>query len=67
MHRIVIQASDDGWLLRRPGFPAEWLDSRDWAQRAAESVAHEFHARSGRPACVVMSEPARDEVLARFG
>ena len=66
MHRIVIEASDDGWLLRRPGWAAEWLDSRDLAERAAESVAHEFHARSGRPACVVLAHDA-DAVLARFG
>ena len=67
MHRIVIEASDDGWLLRRPGWPAEYLDDREWAQRAAESVAHEFHLRSGRPACVVMASDRGDAVLARYG
>jgi hypothetical protein len=66
MHRIVIEPQDDGWMLRRPGGAAEWLDSRDWAERAAASFAHEFHARSGRPACVVLAHEG-DAVLARFG
>jgi hypothetical protein len=66
MHRIVIEPGDEGWLLRRPGWPTEWLDSRGLAERAAESVAHEFHARSGRPACVVLAGGG-EAVLARFG
>ena len=67
MHRIVIEASDDGWLLRRPGWPAECLDTRDRAERAAESVAHEFHTLWGRPACVVIAGNGRDETLVRYG
>ena len=38
-----------------------------WAERAAESVAHELHQRSGRPACVVVANDACDEELVRFG
>ena len=66
MHRILIEPADDGWLLRRPGWAAEWLDSRELAERAAESVAHEFHLRSGRPACVVRADRP-EAVIAQFG
>lgn len=67
MHRIVIEPSEDGWLLRRPCGPAAWLDSRAWAERAAESFAHEYHVLSGQPACVVAANGDADEVLVRYG
>lgn len=66
MHRIVIEASEDGWLLRRPGWSPEWLARRELAERAGESVAYEFHQRSGRPACVVLAAE-QERVIARFG
>ena len=67
MHRIVIEPSEDGWLLRRPGGPIAWLDNRDWAERAAESFAHEFHAQSGLPACVLTADGTADRILVRYG
>ena len=67
MHRIVIEPVEDGWLLRRPDGHAEWIDSRDWAERAAESVAHEFHARSGRPALAFVASGDGLVEFARFG
>jgi hypothetical protein len=67
VHRIVIEPVEDGWLLRRPGGHAEWIDTRDWAERAAESVAHEYHARSGVPACALVAVAAGYVEFARFG
>lgn len=67
MHRVVIEPLEDGWLLRRPDGHREWIDSRAWAERAAESVAHEFHARSGRPACALVANDAGWTEFARFG
>lgn len=67
MHRIIVEPACEGWLLRRPGWPAELLEDRAWAERAATSHAFEFHQRSGRPACAVVAEQANHEVLARFG
>lgn len=67
MHRIVISPLEDGWLLRRPDGRAEWIDTRDWAERAAESVAHEFHSRSGRPACALVANDDGLVEFARFG
>ncbi|GAB6195614.1 hypothetical protein [Lysobacter xanthus] len=67
MHRVVIEPLEDGWLLRRPDGRAEWIDTRSWAERAAESVAHEFHERSGRPACAVVANDDGWVEFARFG
>ena len=67
MHRILIEPVEDGWLLHRPGGHAEWIDTRDWAERAAESVAHEYHARSGIPACALVAQGAGYVEFARFG
>jgi len=67
MHRIVIEPIEDGWLLRRPCGHAEWIDSRDWAERAAVSVAHEWHARSGRTACALRADRAGHVEFARYG
>lgn len=67
MHRIIVQPSEDGWLLRRPGWPSEWFDSVEWASIAAESLAHEFHACFGRAACVVVRATGGETVLRRFG
>lgn len=63
MHRIVVESSSGGWLVRRPGWPGEWLEDRGWAERLAESLAHEHHAASGQPACAVLDDGA---VLATF-
>jgi hypothetical protein len=67
MHRILIEPIEDGWLLHRPGGHVEWIDTRDWAERAAESVAHEFHVRSGRPACALRAGGDHVVEFARFG
>ena len=67
MHRIIVQHNDDGWLLKRPGWPGELFDSADWAAKAAESLAFEFHQRSGREARVVLtSEDGGETLLQRF-
>ena len=67
MQRVVIEPVEDGWVLRRPDGHREWIDSRDWAERAAESVAHEFHARSGRTTCALVASAAGHVEFARFG
>ena len=67
MQRIVIEPIEDGWLLRRPCGHAEWIDTRAWAERAAESVAHELHARSGRTACALVANDDGYVEFARFG
>ena len=67
MHRITVQADEQGWLLKRPGWPGELYDSVDWAARAAESLAYEFHQRSGRGACVVLAADDGERVLHAFG
>lgn len=66
MHRITVHANEDGFLLQRPGWPGEIFDSVEWAARAAESLAHEFHERSGRGACVVLSSTSGETVLRAF-
>lgn len=67
MHRVVIEPLEDGWVLNRPDGHREWIDTRAWAERAAESVAHEFHVRSGRPVGAFVASGARFEEFARFG
>lgn len=66
MHCITVHASEGGWLLKRPGWPGELFDSIDWAARAAESLAFEFHQRSGRDACVVLASSGEERVLRAF-
>lgn len=66
MHRITVQRSEDGWLLKRPGWPGELFDSADWAAKAAESLAFEFHQRCGRGACVVLASNEGEQVLHAF-
>lgn len=65
-HRVILHPTDEGWLVKRPGWPAEQFDSRDWAERAASSLAHEFHQRSGREACVVIDSGEGERLLHRF-
>lgn len=67
MHRITVHPSEDGWLLKRPGWPGELFDSIDWAAKAAESLAFEFHQRSGRGACVVLASNEGERLLRAFG
>ena len=67
MQYVTIEPIEDGWLLRRPDGHREWIDTRAWAERAAESVAHEFHARSGRPARAVVANDGGYVEFARFG
>lgn len=67
MHHVTIEPLDEGWMLRRPDGRAEWIDTRDWAERAAESIAHEWHARSGRPACARVADARGYVEFARFG
>lgn len=66
-YRVVVQCSDEGWLLKRPGWPGEWFEDIDWAARAAESHAFEFHQRSGRDACAVLASNDGETLLRRFG
>lgn len=66
MHRILLQDTGDGWAVKRPGWPGEVAASRLWAEKAAESIAHELHHASGRPACVVIADGAGERVLYRF-
>ncbi len=65
MHRIVVQPGEDGWVLKRPGWPGEVFETVDWAAKAAESLAFEFHQRSGRGACVVLASNEGNETLLR--
>lgn len=66
MHRVTVESTSEGWLVKRPGWPTELVAERFWAEKAAESLAFEFHQRSGRPACVVLQEHATERELARF-
>lgn len=66
MHRITVHPNDDGVLLTRPGWPGELFDCIDWAAKAAESLAFEFHQRSGREACVVLASNEGERVLHAF-
>lgn len=67
MHRIIVEPATEGWLLRRPGWPAELLEELAWAESAATSHAFEFHQRSGRPACAVVAQKSGEQVVAHFG
>ncbi|GAB2517907.1 hypothetical protein [Lysobacter humi (ex Lee et al. 2017)] len=66
-YRVIVQSTEEGWLLKRPGWPGEWFDDAGWATRAAESLAFEFHERSGRGACVVLASNDGETELRRFG
>lgn len=65
--RVLLQCTPEGWTVKRPGWPSELAASREWAECLAESIAHESHEISGRPACVVLAGERGERVLRRFG
>lgn len=53
MHQIIVEPTHEGFRVCRPGWPAEFVDEAHLADSLAESLAYEFHALHGRPACAV--------------
>jgi len=65
MHCIIVEPTCEGFRVKRPGWPPEFLEESQLADRLAASLAHEFHAVHGRPACAMRAPD--NQVIACFG